>query len=193
MQSWPTAVWKVSTRGVLVIEIFRDDVFLGFFLFLTSFEVNCSHKLHFAHMLSAHGSPTLFWQFFFCRLSLIKAAVVYFYDARQWDANDAFVAFSGELCESDSFMFWQDAPWGGHKLPCHLVVWHSGRRRITTAPPRWPTSMTSDRSSSREYTHFENANVLLSKGVSCSSCFWQRGILWDIPGKRQEHLENVHL
>lgn len=39
-----------------------------------------------------------------------------------------------------------------------------------------------------------NASVWLNKGIKTRSSFlWQRGILWDIPGQRQEHPENVHL
>lgn len=48
----------------------------------------------------------------------------------------------------------RDIPWLGHELPCHLVVWHSGRRRITTIPQRWPTSMTWDKLLNREYICF---------------------------------------
>lgn len=51
-----------------------------------------------------------------------------------------------------------DIPWLGHELPCHLVVWHSGRRRITTIPQRWPTNMTSDKLLNREYTYFCNVD-----------------------------------
>lgn len=136
-------------------------------VFLLPFEVTFSRKFQFAYLFSAYGDP---------KMHAGKTPVSFF----KWWARPFQVTYANRvvwvLAGSSLARARAAMPFGcltlGEKKDYNSPSEVTDKYDLGQVVKSWV------------HPHW-NANVWLNKGIKTrSSLFWQRGILWDIPGQR---------